>query len=131
MLQNTSVQSSSIRYGLPREGSLRPGEERSVLSWIGDQLVPSGDIFGQVLDPIGCHCASLRLSYADDDTLVWRTPDLPGDHYFVMCRGERDMWPAMDELRRREETSSSTSSPIGSAFALGMLNPFFSRRARP
>lgn len=70
---------------------------------------------------------TLELSYADDELMVWRMPRL-GRHYFVMARGQEEAWPAMQELRRREE--SAVPSPIGSAFALGMLNPFFSRRVR-
>lgn len=127
-LENTTVQESKVRYGLPSDGSLRPGEEGSMLSWIGAQLVPSGDIFKQVLDPLGGgQRATLELSYADDELMVWRTPRL-GRHYFVMVRGDESAWPAMDELRQR--APSATTSPVGSAFALGMLNPFFSRRMR-
>lgn len=127
-LESTSVQDSKVRYGGPRDGSLRPGEDDSLLSWIGDQIVPSGDIFGQVLDPMGGgQQATLELSYADDNFMVWRAPKL-GNHYFVMARGSEAAWPEMEEWRRRE--ASATTSPIGSGFALGMLNPFFSRRMR-
>lgn len=127
-LESTSVQENTVQYGMPRDGSLRPGEDNSLLSWIGNQIVPSGDIFKQVLDPLGGgQVAKLELSYADDDMLIWRLPKL-GGHYFVMARGEESNWPAMDEFRQRE--ASAQTSPVGSAFALGMLNPFFSRRVQ-
>ena len=126
-LKNTTVQQSRVRYGLPSEGGLKPGVEDNVLSWIGDELVASGDIFARVLEPLGGGAAAeLTLSYSDDDAMVWRTPRL-GDHYFVFARGEARAWPAMDELRARQ--ASSSMSPVGSAFALGMLNPFFTRAA--
>ena len=113
--------------GLPSEGGLKPGVEGTVLSWIGDQLVESGDIFSRVLEPLGGSAqAELQLSFSDDELMVWRTPSL-GNHYFVFTRGDAEQWPAMDELRARQATQSQ--SPIGSAFALGMLNPFFTRAA--
>ena len=61
------------------------------------------------------------------ELMVWRAPKL-GDHFFVFVRGEEETWPAMEETRRRQ-ASSATQSAVGSAFALGMLNPFFSRAA--
>ena len=82
------------------------------------------------LDPLGGgQLASLELSYADDDMMVWRTPRL-GNHFFVLARGDDKAWPAMDELRARQAAGSTSRSPVGSAFALGMLNPFFSRRMK-
>ncbi|EOD09257.1 hypothetical protein EMIHUDRAFT_105639 [Emiliania huxleyi CCMP1516] len=127
---------------------------RSLLSWIGDQTVPSGEVFSRVLEPLGGGpSAQLRLSYSDGERgkgggrrarlcdrprrleivarlgelMVWRAPKL-GDHFFVFVRGEEETWPAMEETRRRQ-ASSATQSAVGSAFALGMLNPFFSRAA--
>jgi len=127
-LVNTSVQQNEVRYGLPTEGRLAPGVERSLLSWIGDQTVPSGEVFSRVLEPLGgCPSAQLRLSYSDGELMIWRAPNL-GDHFFVFVRGEEEAWPAMEETRRRQ-ASSATQSAVGSAFALGMLNPFFSRAA--
>ena len=67
-------------------------------------------------------------SYADDSLAIWRTPVL-GDHFFVFARGDPASWPAMAELRSREEGATQSQSPLGSAFALGMLNPFFTRAA--
>lgn len=129
-LKNTSVQDNRVVYGLPTDGGLRPGEQRGVLSWIGDQVVSSGEIFSSMLDPLGGgQEAALRLSYADDEMMVWRTPQL-GNHFFVLTRGEEEAWPAMDELRARQAAGTTTRSPVGSAFALGMLNPFFSRRMK-
>lgn len=126
-LKNTTVQESAIKYGLPMESGLTPGEEPNLLKWIGDQLVPSGDIFSSVLDPIGGgQTALLKLSYSDDDFMVWRTPRL-GDHFFCFVKGDETVWPAMEDLRETQRTAQQ--SPIGSAFALGMLNPFFTRRA--
>lgn len=126
-LKNTTVQESKVKYGLPSDGGLKPGVEPNLLSWIGDQLVESGDIFKQVLEPLGgSGTAELRLSFADDELMVWRTPRL-GRHYFVFARGDAAAWPAMDELRARQ--ASASMSPVGSAFALGMLNPFFTRAA--
>jgi len=122
------VQQNEVRYGLPTEGGLAPGVERSLLSWIGDQTVPSGEVFSRVLEPLGGGpSAQLRLSYSDGELMVWRAPKL-GDHFFVFVRGEEETWPAMEETRRRQ-ASSATQSAVGSAFALGMLNPFFSRAA--
>ena len=98
--------------------------------------MPSGDIFASVLDPLGGRqTALLRRSYADDDFLVWRTPRL-GDaattrgrgHFFCFVRGDEASWPAMARLRETQGAATQRS-PLGSAFALGMLNPFFSRRA--
>jgi len=132
-LRNTTVQESRVRYGLPTDAGLRPGVQPDFLSWIGDQLVPSGEIFSSVLDPIGGgQTALLELSFSDDEMMVWRTPRLASagsdkGHFFCFLRGREASWPAMDELRRRGETAKE--STIGSAFALGMLNPFFSRRA--
>ena len=129
-LKNTSVQDNRVVYGLPREGSLRPGEQRDMLSWIGDQVVSSGEVFSSVLDPLGGgQEAALLLSFADDEMMVWRTPRL-GNHFFVLARGEDEAWPAMDELRARQAAGTASRSPVGSAFALGMLNPFFSRRMK-
>ena len=163
-LKNTSVQENTLLYGLPQQGGLKPGAQRDALAWIGDQLVPSGDIFSSVLDPLGGgQLASLELSYADGELMVrrtprgprpshpthanlkpqqprpssrpcppnqvWRTPRL-GGHFFVLARSDPAAWPAMDELRRRQAAGTATRSPLGSAFALGMLNPFFSRRIR-
>ena len=126
-LKNTTVQQSQVKFGLPSEGGLQPGVEPNLLSWIGDQLVPSGDIFESVLGPLGgAPSGSLRLSYADDELMVWRTPTL-GNHFFVLTRGEAAAWPAMDELRVRQ--ASAKQSVVGSAAALGMLNPFFTRAA--
>ena len=126
-LKNTSVQGSKVVYGLPSEGGLKPGVAPDLLSWVGNQLVPSGEIFSRVLDPLGGgQTALLQLSYADQDLMIWRTPRL-GDHFFVLARGDAAAWPELEELRQRE-TSASTSA-LGSAFALGMLNPFFSRAA--
>jgi len=135
-LKNTTVQDNKVRYGLPSDDGLKPGTtEPNLMSWIGDQLVPSGDIFSSVLDPLynndnnnpkgSSGKCSLKLSYVDNDMLVWRTST---DNYFVFLRGEEKSWPAMDELRSRKHQNEKTpSSPIGSAFSLGMLNPFFSR----
>lgn len=129
-LKNTSVQDNRVMYGLPREGSLRPDEQRGMLSWIGDQVVSSGEIFSSVLEPLGGgQEAALLLSYADDEIMVWRTPRL-GNHFFVLARGDDEAWPAMEELRARQAAGTTSRSPVGSAFALGMLNPFFSRRMR-
>ena len=129
-LKNTTVQESAVRYGLPNEGGLQPGSEPNALSWIGDQLVPSGDIFARVLNPLTSsgkpNTAELRLSYCDDDLMIWRTPRL-GNHYFAFARGQAEAWPAMEEVRQRQ--AKARPSPIGSAFALGMLNPFFTRAA--
>ena len=131
-LKNTTVQESRLKYGLPSEGGLKPGVESNVLSFIGDSLVASGDIFKSVLQPLvkadgqQQNTAELRLSYSDDDLMVWRTPKL-GEHYFVFARGDPAAWPAMDELRARQ--AKSRQSVVGSAFALGMLNPFFTRAA--
>jgi hypothetical protein len=128
-LKNTTVQGNKVRYGLPSSGGLKPGVEENVLSWIGDQVVPSGDIFSSVLDPIGGgQTALLQLSYADDEMMLWRTPRL-GNHFFCFVRGEPESWPAMDELKSRWAKGTTSKSLIGSGFALGMLNPFFSRRA--
>lgn len=127
LLRNTTVQESQVKYGLPSDGGLKPGVEGSVLQWIGDQLVPSGDIFERVLDPLGgAPAAELRLTYSDGDLMIWRTPRL-GDHFFVLARGSAEAWPAMEELRRRQATASQ--STLGSLAALGMLNPFFTRAA--
>ena len=127
-LENTTVQESTVVYGLPQEGGLKPGAQRGLLDFIGDQRVPSGNIFGAVLDPLGGgQEALLQLTFADDDLMVWRTPRL-ADHFFVLVRGEESSWAAMDELRAREESETRAVSPLGSAFALGMLNPFFTRR---
>jgi hypothetical protein len=128
-LKNTTVQQSRVRYGLPSEGGLQPGVEANLLSWVGDQLVSSGDVFGRVLDPLGGgHASHLLLSYADEDVMIWRTPRLgEPPHFFVFARGEEEAWPAMDELRTRQSTASQ--SLVGSAMALGMLNPFFTRAA--
>ena len=60
---------------------------------------------------------------------MWRTPRL-GGHFFVLARSDPAAWPAMEELRTRQAAGTATRSPLGSAFALGMLNPFFSRRIR-
>jgi len=126
-LKNTTVQQSRIRYGLPSDDGLKPGVEQNVLSFIGDQFVNSGEIFQSVLEPLGGpSTAELLLSYADDELMVWRTPRL-GNHFFAFARGDTEIWPVMDELRRRQ--ASGSPSPIGSAFALGMLNPFFTRAA--
>lgn len=127
VLKNTSVQGNKVRYGLPSGNGLQPGEEPNLLSWIGDQFVPSGDIFSSVLDPIGGgQTALLHLTYSDDEMMVWRMPRL-GNHFFCFVRGEPESWPAMDELRSREGTKQQ--SAVGSAFALGMLNAFWTRRA--
>ena len=145
-LCNTTVQGSNVNYGLPSEGGLKPGVNTNLLSFIGDQFVPSGDIFSFILDPIASsntnpisdgkkqikgNNAELQLTYADDDMMVWRIPQL--DHFFCFVKGDRQMWPAFDEMEKRLKDSSTTDkrppSLIGSAFALGMLNPFFSRRA--
>ena len=48
----------------------------------------------------------------------------------MLARSDPAAWPAMDELRTRQAAGTATRSPLGSAFALGMLNPFFSRRIR-
>ena len=102
-----------------------PGQT-SGLSWVGDQLAPSGEIFASVLDSLGGgQEVALRLSFADDELMVWRAPRL-GDHFFVLVRGDEGAWPAMEELRRRQ-ASGQQRSRLGSAAALGMLNPFFSR----
>ena len=77
-LKNTSVQENTLLYGLPQQGGLKPGAQRDALAWIGDQLVPSGDIFSSVLDPLGGgQLASLELSYADGELMVRRTPRDP------------------------------------------------------
>jgi len=126
-LKNTTVQQNRVKYGLPNEGGLRPGMEARLVDWIGDQLVPSGAIFSRVLDPLGgAPETELRLSYADDDLMIWRAPRL-GNHFFAFARGDAATWPEMDELRARQATQAP--SPLGSAFALGMLNPFFTRSA--
>ena len=53
-----------------------------------------------MLDPLGGgQRVALRLSFADDELMVWRAPRLD-DHFFVMARGDERAWPAMDELRR-------------------------------
>lgn len=134
-LKNTTVQESAVRYGLPTEGGLQPGSDSNALKWIGDQFVPSGDIFRSVLERLqgadgSPNAAELRLSYCDGEFMVWRTPRL-GGHFFVFVKGDPAAWPAMDELRAKQAavTSESQASPIGSAFALGMLNPFFTRAA--
>jgi len=124
-IKNTTVQDNALRYGLPTEGGLQPGTT-SPLAWIGDQLVESGAIFERVLEPLGgAPTAALSLSYADEDLMIWRTPRL-GKHWFVLAKGDEAAWPAMGELRRRQQ-ASQTQSTIGSVFALGMLNPFFTR----
>eukprot|EP00746_Dinoflagellata_sp_MGD_P085392 gnl/MRDRNA2_/MRDRNA2_33804_c0_seq1.p1 gnl/MRDRNA2_/MRDRNA2_33804_c0~~gnl/MRDRNA2_/MRDRNA2_33804_c0_seq1.p1 ORF type:complete len:432 (-),score=61.58 gnl/MRDRNA2_/MRDRNA2_33804_c0_seq1:272-1567(-) len=126
-LKNTSVQGNKVKYGLPSGNGLQPGVQPDLLSWIGDQYVPSGDIFSSVLDPIGGgQTARLHLSYSDDDMMVWRTPQL-GNHFFCFVRGEPESWPAMQELRERQ--AKAQQSVVGSAFALGMLNAFYTRRA--
>ena len=127
-LMNTSVQESRVKYGLPTDSGLRPGEQPDLLSWVGDQLVPSGEIFSQTLASFGGrqNTAELRLSYSDGDMMVLRAPRLR-DHFFVFVRGEAEAWPAMDELRGRQSTAAQSPSILGSAFALGMLNPFFTR----
>eukprot|EP00325_Prymnesiales_sp_UTEX-LB-985_P006116 CAMPEP_0174708676 /NCGR_PEP_ID=MMETSP1094-20130205/10868_1 /TAXON_ID=156173 /ORGANISM="Chrysochromulina brevifilum, Strain UTEX LB 985" /LENGTH=131 /DNA_ID=CAMNT_0015907265 /DNA_START=8 /DNA_END=403 /DNA_ORIENTATION=+ len=125
-LQNTTVQESRIKYGLPTEGGLLPGVEPNLLSWIGDQLVESGDIFQRVLEPIGgSQTAELRLSFADEELMVWRTPT---GHFFVFAKGRAEDWPAMDELKARQ-AKGMQRSVVGAASALGMLNPFFTRAA--
>merc|ERR1712187_932845 len=98
-LRNTSVQESAIRYGLPLNGGLQPGEDRSLLSFIGDQLVPSGDIFASVLGEIPE--VLLEPTFIDKDLLIWRTPGIKG-HYFVFERGEVSSWPALAELEQQE-----------------------------
>ena len=81
-----------------------------MLSWVGNELVASGAIFARVLEPLGgAPTAALRLSFSDDELMVWRTPGL-GDHYFVLARGEPDAWPAMDELRSRQASGMQQPS---------------------
>eukprot|EP00747_Dinoflagellata_sp_TGD_P073543 gnl/TRDRNA2_/TRDRNA2_157956_c0_seq1.p1 gnl/TRDRNA2_/TRDRNA2_157956_c0~~gnl/TRDRNA2_/TRDRNA2_157956_c0_seq1.p1 ORF type:complete len:402 (-),score=54.04 gnl/TRDRNA2_/TRDRNA2_157956_c0_seq1:151-1356(-) len=127
VLKNTTVQESKVKYGLPSEDGLKAFVEPNALSWIGDQFVPSGDIFSSVLDPLGGgQTALLKLSYADDEMMVWRTPRL-GNHFFCFVRGDAESWPAMDELKARQSTQQQ--SLVGSGFALGMLNAFWRRRA--
>ena len=126
-LRDTSVQGNSLQYGLPTDGGLRPFENAQLLDWIGDQVAPSGDIFERVLGPLGGGAsAELALTFCDDDLMIWRTPTA-GNHYFVFARSDPELWPAMEEYRRRRPTA--TRSPVGSAFALGMLNAFYSRAA--
>ena len=53
---------------------------RSILSWIGDQTVPSGEVFSRVLEPLGGGpSAQLRLSYSDGERGKggWAYVDLP------------------------------------------------------
>jgi len=127
-LKNTTVQESRVKYGLPSEGGLKPGVEPSLLSWVGDQFVESGSIFDRVLEPLGgSRTAELRLSFVDDELMVWRTPNL-GGHFFVFARGKPEAWPAMAELRARQ-AKGMQQSLVGAASALGMLNPFFTRAA--
>eukprot|EP00548_Thalassiothrix_antarctica_P015650 CAMPEP_0194178270 /NCGR_PEP_ID=MMETSP0154-20130528/11909_1 /TAXON_ID=1049557 /ORGANISM="Thalassiothrix antarctica, Strain L6-D1" /LENGTH=306 /DNA_ID=CAMNT_0038893167 /DNA_START=142 /DNA_END=1059 /DNA_ORIENTATION=- len=126
LLRNTTVQGNQMKYGLPQEGGLKPFVNNDMLSWIGDQVVPSGDIFSSVLDPLGGgQDVRMKVTYADNDMMVWRTPDLPGDHYFCFVKGDRANWPEFDDMKTRQQKNNAASSPIGSAFALGMLNPFF------
>jgi len=126
-LKNTTVQQSRIRYGLPSDDGLKPGVEQDLLSFIGDEFVNSGEIFQSVLETTWRpSTAELLLSYADDELMVWRTPRM-GNHFFVFVRGDTEVWPVMDELRRRQ--ASASQSPIDSSFALGMLNSFFTRAA--
>ena len=128
-LKNTTVQESTVRYGLPSTDGLQPGADTGLMSWIGDELVSSGAIFEGVLGSLGgAPVAQLRLAYADDEMLIWRAPNL-SNHYFVFARGDEASWPALGELKRRQAADGVKRSPIGSAFAFGMLNPFFSRAA--
>jgi len=124
-LRNTSVQESAVRYGLPLDGGLQPLENRDLLSFIADQVVPSGDIFAAVLGETPE--VELVASFADEDLLVVRAPQA-GGHYFAFARGDAASWPALAELRER--APDAQTSWTGSAFALGMLNPFISRGSR-
>jgi len=62
--------------------------------------------------------------------LIARSTQLAQYYQYVLARGEVEAWPAMDELRARQAAGTASRSPVGSAFALGMLNPFFSRRMK-
>ena len=127
-LKNTTVQQNRVRYGLPSDGGLKPGVLSS-FDWIGDQLVESGAVFERVLQPLGgASTAALTVSYADKDLMIWRTPRL-GNHWFAMVKGDEETWPEIAELRARQSSQTQTQSALGSAFALGMLNPFFTRAA--
>jgi len=135
MLRNTTVQGNKMKYGLPSEEGLKPFVNTDMVSWIGNQFVPSGDIFSSVLDPMGGgQTVSMELTYKDEDTMIWRTPNLPGNHYFCFVKGERENWPEFEDMKTRQaETTTNNKTPlslVGSAFALGMLNPFFSRRVK-
>lgn len=128
-LENTSVVRNKVLYGLPRETGLTPFSNDEALKFISNQIAPSGDIFRNVLDeePV----AIIDVTLVDDDMLIARVPELDPKSYFVFAKSNPKTEPWQDVLNEIEEQSGQQSnSLLGSAAALGMLNPFFSRRAR-
>eukprot|EP00568_Trieres_chinensis_P009515 CAMPEP_0183300698 /NCGR_PEP_ID=MMETSP0160_2-20130417/7031_1 /TAXON_ID=2839 ORGANISM="Odontella Sinensis, Strain Grunow 1884" /NCGR_SAMPLE_ID=MMETSP0160_2 /ASSEMBLY_ACC=CAM_ASM_000250 /LENGTH=324 /DNA_ID=CAMNT_0025463165 /DNA_START=45 /DNA_END=1015 /DNA_ORIENTATION=+ len=129
-LTDTSVHRNRLKYGLPQESGLTPFENDSWLKFISGQVAPSGEIFSSALGK--SPTAILDITLVGEDVLIARVPDLDKDSYFVFLKSDLESSPwgdVMDEIDERDKEGQSRSL-LGSAAALGMLNPFFSRRAR-